>query len=66
MENQLSQVIATTSDEISDNVLVYKLFSNSTLLESLKLIENIEVFTTLKLFCTYEIKVCKLFLLIKI
>ena len=66
MENQLSQEIAIISDETFDNVFVYKLYSNPTLLESLKLIENIEVFTTLKLFCTYEIKVCKLFLLIKI
>ena len=58
MENQLNQEIATTSDKISDNVFVYKLFSNPALLESLKQIENIEVFTVLKLFCTDQIKVC--------
>ena len=58
MENQLSQVIATTSDKISDNVFVYKLFSNPALLESLKQIENIEVFTALETFYNDEVKVC--------
>ena len=58
MENQLNQGIATISDEIPDNVFVYKLFSNPTLLESLKQIENIEFFTTLEPFCVDELQVC--------
>ena len=58
MENQLSQIIATIYNEISDNVFVYKLFSNPTLLESLKRIENNEVFTTLEPFCVDELQVC--------
>ena len=57
MENQLSQVTAIISDEISDNVFVYKLFSNPTLLETLKRIENIKVFTTLEPFCVDELQV---------
>ena len=58
MDNQLSQIIATISDEISDSVFVYKLFSNPTLLESLKRIENVEVFTALEPFCFDELQVC--------
>ena len=61
MENQLNQGIATISDEISDNVFVYKLFSNPALLESLKQIENIEIFTTLEPFCVDELQVCIFF-----
>ena len=56
MENQM--IIATISDEISDSVFVYKLFSNPTLLETLKKrIEDIEVYTTLKPFCVDKLKV---------
>ena len=58
MENQLSQGSSTISDELSDNVLVYKLFSNPTLLETLKRIENVEIFKTLEPFCSDEVKVC--------
>ena len=58
MENQLNQEIVTISDEIADNVLVYKLFSNPFLLETLKQTENVEVFTTLEPFFVDEIKVC--------
>ena len=58
MENQLSQIIATTSDELSENAFVYKLFSNPTLLETLKRIENVEIFKTLEPFCSDELQVC--------
>ena len=58
MENQLNQETATIFDEIADNVFVYKLFSNPTLLETLKQTENVEVFTTLEPFFVDEIKVC--------
>ena len=58
MENQLSQEIAIISDETFDHVFVYKLYSNPTLLESLKRIENIEVFTALEPYYSDEIKVC--------
>ena len=58
MENQLNQEISTISDEIADSVFVYKLFSNPTLLETLKQTENVEVFTTLEPFFVDEIKVC--------
>lgn len=63
MENQNS--ISTISDEVYDNVLVYKLFSNPALLESLKQIENIEVFKSLEKFYVSDLKVWKYFLLIK-
>ena len=58
MENQLSQGVATISDETFDNVFVYKLFSNPTLLESVKKIQNVEIFTTLEPFCVDELQVC--------
>ena len=58
MENQLSQIIATIYDEISDNLFIYKLFSNPILLETLKRIESVEVFTTLEPFCVDELQVC--------
>ena len=58
MENLLSQGVATTSDELSENAFVYKLFSNPTLLETLKRIENVEIFKTLETFCRAEVKVC--------
>ena len=58
MGNLLCQRVATTSDETSDNVLVYKLFSNPTLLETLKRIENVEIFKTLEPFCLDDVQVC--------
>ena len=51
------QIIAIISDETFDHVFVYKLYSNPTLLESLKRIENIEIFTTLERFCVDELQV---------
>ena len=59
MENQMT--IETISDEVYDDVIVYKLFSNPTLLESLKNIENNEVFTAIEEFFTNELKVCKFY-----
>ena len=56
MENQTR--ISTISDELYDDVMIYKLFSNPTLLETLKRIENVEVFTTLEPFCVDELQVC--------
>ena len=55
MENQ---TISTMYDEISDNVFIYKLYSNPNVLESLKQVENDEIFTTLKPFCVDELQVC--------
>ena len=56
MENQMTT--STISDELYDGVFIYKLFSSSTLLKSLKQIQNVEVFTTLKPFCFDKLKVC--------
>ena len=56
MENQMT--VSTITDELYDDVIIYKLFSNSILLETLKRIENNEVFTTLEPFCVDELQVC--------
>ena len=56
MENQMT--VSTITDELYDDVIIYKLFSNSILLETLKQIENNEVFTTLEPFCVDELQVC--------
>ena len=58
MGNQMNRTISTISDEVYDDLFIYKMFRNSTLLESLKLIEGPEVFTGLKKFCTNELEVC--------
>ena len=58
MENKLSR---KRDDVNSNDVIIYELFSNPTLLESLKRIENIEVFKNLESFCTDELKVCKFY-----
>ena len=55
MENQ--KTISTISDRLCDDAIIYKLFSNPTLFETLKQIENVEVFTALEFFCTDELKV---------
>ena len=53
MENQMT--ISTISDEVYDDVFIYKLFSNKTLLESLKQVGRPEVFTAVYV---YKLKVC--------
>ena len=60
MENQMT--ISTISDELYDDVIIYKLFGNPTLLESLKQIKDVEIFTGLEPFCTDDLKVCISFL----
>ena len=62
MENQ--KTISTISDRLCDDAIIYKLFSNPTLFETLKQIENVEIFTALEFFCTDKLKVCIFFLLI--
>ena len=59
MENQMT--ISTICDEFYDDVIIYKLFNNPTLLESLKRIESVKLFKTLKPFCSNELKVCILY-----
>ena len=56
MDNQMT--IDTISDKVYDDVVIYKLFSNPTLLESLKKIENVEVFTAIKEIYINKLKVC--------
>ena len=56
MENQMT--ISTFSDELFDDVIIYKLFSNPDLFETLKQIENVEIFKTLESFCPDDVKVC--------
>ena len=60
MENQMT--ISTISDELYDDVVIYKLFSNPNLFESLKQIENNEIFTALEPFCVDELQVCIFFI----
>ena len=60
MENQMT--VSTISDELYDDVVIYKLFSNPNLFESLKQIENNEIFTALKSFCVDELQVCIVFI----
>ena len=52
--------ISTISDEMYDDLFIYKLFSNPTLLESLKQIGRPEVFTAVYV---YKLKVCAFLLL---
>ena len=49
--------IETISDQHYDDVIIYKLFRNPTLLESLKQMENIEVFTAIEEFYVDDLKV---------
>ena len=53
--------ILTISDELHDDVIIYKLFNNPTLLETLKRFENIEIIIAVEPFCFGELKVCKIF-----
>ena len=56
MENQMT--ISTIFDELYDDVVIYKLYSNPILLETLKQIENVEIFTAVEEFYFDELKVC--------
>ena len=56
MENQMT--ILTISDELYDDVVIYKLFSNPILLETLKEIENVGIFTAVEDFYFDNLKVC--------
>ena len=58
-------IISTISDEFYDDVIIYKLFSNPTLLESLKQIENVEIFTAVEEFYFDDLKVCIYFFINK-
>ena len=63
MENQMT--ILTISDELYDDVVIYKLFSNPILLETLKEIENVEIFTAVEEFYFDDLKVCIYFFINK-
>ena len=59
MENQMSHTISTVSDEDYDEVFVFKLFNNPSLLDSLKSIERPEIFSPLKELINIDLlKVC--------
>ena len=60
MENQMT--ISTISDELYDDVVIYKLYSNPILLETLKQIENVEIFTAVEEFYFDDFKVCIYFI----
>ena len=60
MENQMT--ISTISDELYDDVVIYKLYSNPILLETLKQIENVEIFTAVEEFYFDDLKVCLYFI----
>ena len=64
MENQMT--ISTISDEFYDDVIIYKLYSNPTLMEGFKKIERQKVFTAIEEFFDDDLKVCTVFLLITI
>ena len=55
MENQMS--IESITDQVYDDVIIYKFFNNPILLESFKQIENIQVFTAVQEFYVDELKV---------
>ena len=57
MENQTA--ISNAPDKPYDDVFTYKLNSEPNLLESLKQIDKLDVFTPLEKFCGDEHKVCK-------
>ena len=58
--------ISTISDEFYDDVIIYKLYSNPTLMEGFKKIERQKVFTAIEEFFDDDLKVCTVFLLITI
>ena len=64
MANQITT--STISDKLYDDVFIYKLFSNSYLLESLKKIEKSEVFTAIEEFYVDVLKVCKFLIVVRI
>ena len=64
MENQIT--ISTISDELYDDVIIYKLYSSSNLLVSLKKIERPKVFTAIEEFYVDNLKVRKSWLLFTI
>ena len=51
--------VSNAPDKLYDDVFTYKLKSEPSLLESLKQIDNLDVFTPLEHFCADEHKVCK-------
>ena len=53
----MSQTATTNSDELHDKVFIFKVFNNPGLLESLKSINQHQVYLDLKNFCSEEIKV---------
>ena len=63
MENQMSQTRSINTDELHDNVFVFKISNNPSMLESLKTVENPEVFYSLNDFFNDEVKVCAIFML---
>ena len=61
MENKMSQAFSTISDEVYDDLFIYKVFSSPSLLESLKRIERFEIVSALEEFCIDKLKVCIIF-----
>ena len=59
MEKQMT--VSTISDELYDDIIINKLFSNPTLLEILKRIERPKVFTAIKEFYVDNLKVRTVF-----
>ena len=53
----MSQSTSTTTDEFQDKIIIYKLFNDPKLLESLKTIGTHDVFSSLKEFCSDQLKV---------
>ena len=62
MENQMSQTRSINTDELHDNVFLFKVSGNPSLLEILKQVEKPEVFTSLNEFCNDDVKVCSTFI----
>ena len=62
MENRMSRTRSINPDELHDDVFIFKISNNPSLLKSLKRIEKPEVFSPLKEFYIDELKVCESFL----
>lgn len=56
MDNQTRQ-----KEKLHDDVAIFKIYNSSELFETLKKIELSQVFTSLKTFCTEQVKVCTFF-----
>ena len=57
MDNQTRQ-----NEKLHDDVTIFKIYNSSELSESLKNIKLSQVFTSLKSYCTEQVKVCTFFI----